>query len=236
MTAGMPATDELSAIQHKYYLPPASDMTRLSSLTSRNALIAAHDALATALALFASFYVRFEGSEYFYARVPLLLHILPYFIVFSVVVCYVFNLTTTKWRFISLPDALNILRAATVLTVALAGDGLYFRRAQCSRHVLRGQDHHRPLLVPRNILSERAALCLPLFSLYAGPPSCPNRWGIAGAADRPGRRCRSAVARHRKRRGQPGCGRSACCRPRWPIAASRYGISRCLAGSTISRT
>ena len=32
---------------------------------------------------------------------------------------YVFNLTTTKWRFISLPDALNILRVATVLTVAL---------------------------------------------------------------------------------------------------------------------
>ena len=31
----------------------------------------------------------------------------------------VFNLTTTKWRFISLPDALNILRVATVLTVAL---------------------------------------------------------------------------------------------------------------------
>src|SRR6185503_7686606 len=27
--------------------------------------------------------------------------------------------TTTKWRFISLPDALNILRAASVLTVAL---------------------------------------------------------------------------------------------------------------------
>ena len=94
-------------------------MTRLSSLTTRNALIAAHDALATALALFSSFYVRFEGSDYFYARVPLLLHILPYFVVFSVVVCYVFNLTTTKWRFISLPDALNILRAATVLTVAL---------------------------------------------------------------------------------------------------------------------
>ena len=94
-------------------------MMRLSTLTSRNALIAAHDALATAIALFASFYLRFEGSEYFYARVPLLLHILPYFIAFSVVVCYVLNLTTTKWRFISLPDALNILRAATVLTVAL---------------------------------------------------------------------------------------------------------------------
>ena len=49
----------------------------------------------------------------------MLLRILPYFIVFSVIVCYVFNLTTTKWRFISLPDALNILRVATVLTLGL---------------------------------------------------------------------------------------------------------------------
>src|SRR6201999_4647498 len=94
-------------------------MMRFSNLTLRNALIATHDALATALALFASFYLRFEGGEYFFDRVPLLLRILPWFIVFSVVVCYVFNLTTTKWRFISLPDALNILRAATVLTLAL---------------------------------------------------------------------------------------------------------------------
>ena len=94
----------------RYALLPVSDMMRLSNLTLRNALIAAHDALATALALFASFYLRFEGGEYFFDRVPLLLRILPWFIAFSVVVCYVFNLTTTKWRFISLPDALNILR------------------------------------------------------------------------------------------------------------------------------
>jgi O-antigen biosynthesis protein WbqV len=94
-------------------------MTRLSSLTSRNALIALHDALATAVALLVSFYLRFEGGRSFYDRVPLLLQLLPYFIVLSVVVCYVFNLTTTKWRFISLPDALNILRVATVLTLAL---------------------------------------------------------------------------------------------------------------------
>ncbi len=94
-------------------------MTRLSNLTLRNALIATHDALATVLALFASFYLRFEGSESFFDRVPLLLRILPYFVAFSVVVCYVFNLTTTKWRFISLPDALNILRVATMLTLAL---------------------------------------------------------------------------------------------------------------------
>ena len=93
-------------------------MTRLSSFTYRNWLIALHDALATTFAVLTSFYLRFEG-EPFFDRLPLLLIILPYFVAFSLVVCYLFNLTTTKWRFISLPDALNILRVATVLAVAL---------------------------------------------------------------------------------------------------------------------
>lgn len=94
-------------------------MTRLSHLTYRNVLIAAHDILVTVAALFGAFYVRFEGGGSFWARIPLLLHILPYFIVFSFVVFYLSNLMTTKWRFISLPDALNIVRVATILTVAL---------------------------------------------------------------------------------------------------------------------
>lgn len=94
-------------------------MTRLSHLTLRNFLIALHDLLATTAALFAAFYLRFEGGDFFYDRLPLLLQILPYFLAFSVVVFFIFNLTTTKWRFISLPDALNIIRVATVLTVAL---------------------------------------------------------------------------------------------------------------------
>jgi O-antigen biosynthesis protein WbqV len=90
----------------------------LKNLTLRNALIATHDALATAAALFASFFLRFDG-DLLWNRLPLLLYILPYFIAFSVVVSYLFKLTTTKWRFISLPDALNIVRVATVLTLAL---------------------------------------------------------------------------------------------------------------------
>ncbi|MET4419087.1 nucleoside-diphosphate sugar epimerase/dehydratase [Bradyrhizobium sp. RT3a] len=94
-------------------------MTRLSHLTSRNFLIALHDLLATTAALFAAFYLRFEGDDGFFARLPLLFQILPYFLGFSVVVFFIFNLTTTKWRFISLPDALNIIRVASVLTVAL---------------------------------------------------------------------------------------------------------------------
>jgi len=94
-------------------------MTRLTHLTLRNYLIALHDAGASAAAFFVAFYLRFEGAEQFWERMPLLLRILPYFLAFSVVVCYLFNLTTTKWRFISLPDALNILRAASVLAIAL---------------------------------------------------------------------------------------------------------------------
>src|ERR1700724_3050055 len=90
---------------------------RLPTLTHRNALIATHDALATVLAVLTSFYCRFEGD--LAGRLPLLLRILPYFVVFSVIVCYALKLTTTKWRFISLPDALNILRAATVMALAL---------------------------------------------------------------------------------------------------------------------
>jgi O-antigen biosynthesis protein WbqV len=92
-------------------------MMRLPNLTHRNALIATHDALATVLAVLTSFYLRFEGD--LADRLPLLLRILPYFIAFSVIVCYTLKLTTTKWRFISLPDALNILRAATVMALAL---------------------------------------------------------------------------------------------------------------------
>ena len=87
-------------------------------LTWRNYLIAAYDALATAAAVIASFYLRFEGSG-FLDRLPLLLRILPYFVLFSIVVCYVFKLTVTKWRFISLPDLFNIVKVATVLALAL---------------------------------------------------------------------------------------------------------------------
>ena len=93
-------------------------MTRLSNFTQRNFLILTHDAFATAAALLASFYLRFEGSL-LTDRLPLLLKILPWFVLFSVVVCYLFNLTTAKWRFTSLPDALNILRVAALLTLAL---------------------------------------------------------------------------------------------------------------------
>src|SRR5215472_16221234 len=94
-------------------------MTRFSHLSLRNVLIAVHDVVATGCAFLLVFYVRFDGGTGFYDRLPQLLRILPWFLVFSIGVAYVCKLTTTKWRFISLPDAINIVRVATVLTLAL---------------------------------------------------------------------------------------------------------------------
>src|SRR5690349_1986161 len=93
-------------------------MKRPLQFNLRNVLIAAHDALATAFALMASFYLRFEGAQ-LADRLPFLWKILPWFVLFSIIVSYFCNLTTAKWRFTSLPDALNILRVAAVLTLAL---------------------------------------------------------------------------------------------------------------------
>jgi FlaA1/EpsC-like NDP-sugar epimerase len=93
-------------------------INRIFRFTWRNWMIAIHDAIVTALAVILSFLLRFDG-ENLWDRLPLLLTILPYFIIFSFFVCYVFNLTTTKWRFISLPDLLNIIRASTTLSIAL---------------------------------------------------------------------------------------------------------------------
>ncbi len=206
-------------------------MTPLSQLTHRNYLIAAHDALATAFALLASFYLRFEGGEAFYARLPLLLRILPFFVVFSVVICYVFNLTTTKWRFISLPDALNILRVATVLTVALIVLDYAFIFAGDEQQVAGAvrPHHHRSLLVSPGIRAERAPVRLSLFPLFACPPPCQDRRGVVDPADRP--RCgrRGAAARDRERRRQAAlAGRRAVAIGRRPRAVDpqRSGARR----------
>ena len=90
----------------------------ISNLTPRNYLIALHDTLATAAAVLISFFLRFQGPA-LDSRLPVLLGILPPFLFLSLVVCYFFDLTTTKWRFVSLPDVFNIVRAATVLSVIL---------------------------------------------------------------------------------------------------------------------
>ncbi|MEY9292602.1 FlaA1/EpsC-like NDP-sugar epimerase [Bradyrhizobium ottawaense] len=97
----------------------SSLMPRISQLTRRNLLIAVHDLLATAAALFGAFYLRVEGGSEFYQSLPLLTYILPYFLALTAAVCFAFQLTTTKWRFFSLPDAIRIIQVSTILTLAL---------------------------------------------------------------------------------------------------------------------
>jgi FlaA1/EpsC-like NDP-sugar epimerase len=93
-------------------------MTRLSTFTPRMWLILAHDLLATAAAVIASFFIRFEEAG-LAQRWRLLVILLPGFLVYAGLV-YVFSgLYKAKWRFTSLPDLYNIVRAATVLAVTL---------------------------------------------------------------------------------------------------------------------
>jgi O-antigen biosynthesis protein WbqV len=93
-------------------------MTPLSSFTPRLWLILAHDLLVTAAAVLASFFIRFE--EYgLVERWRLLLLVLPLFVLFAGLVYAFFDIYKAKWRFTSLPELYNLVRASTVLAVAL---------------------------------------------------------------------------------------------------------------------
>jgi FlaA1/EpsC-like NDP-sugar epimerase len=76
------------------------------------------DLFFTAFALVATFYVRFENGG-FEERLHWLLVYLPVYLVYAGTVYWIFNLYIGKWRFASLPDLWNIIRAVTVLAVSL---------------------------------------------------------------------------------------------------------------------
>src|SRR5581483_8352940 len=92
-------------------------MPRLVAPTPRQVLIMLHDVVATAAALLLTFAVRFEGEE-FVRRLPALKY-LPLFLIYAAAVYFIFNLQRNKWRFTSLPDLTNIVRAASVLAISL---------------------------------------------------------------------------------------------------------------------
>src|SRR5437763_11438024 len=98
---------------------PQGDMkARLPKLNSRQILVVVHDLVATAAAIVASFYLRFEAPG-LVERLDGLLVVLPGFLVYAAVVYQLFELYKGKWRFASLPDLSNIFRAVTVLAVSL---------------------------------------------------------------------------------------------------------------------
>ena len=93
-------------------------MTLLRTFTPRMYLILAHDLLATAIAVLASFYIRFE-EQGLADRWHLLAIVLPVFVIYAGLVFALFGLFKTKWRFISIPDLINIVRVSSVLAVTL---------------------------------------------------------------------------------------------------------------------
>jgi FlaA1/EpsC-like NDP-sugar epimerase len=86
--------------------------------TFKKVLIIVHDLVATAVAVVASFHVRFEGAllDERMRHLPLFL---PLFVAVAGLVYWYFQLYRSKWRFASLPDLFNIFRAATVLALVL---------------------------------------------------------------------------------------------------------------------
>src|SRR5689334_7361694 len=93
-------------------------MIRLSSFTPRVWIILAHDLIATAAAVVASFFIRFEIAGVL-ERAELLALVLPPFVLFSAFVYGFFGLYRAKWRFTSLPEMFAIMRASTVLALTL---------------------------------------------------------------------------------------------------------------------
>src|SRR6187401_1501770 len=87
-------------------------------LTPRQILIVLHDLLATAAAIIATFFLRFEGpalDEHLHG----LVRFLPAFLTYAAVVYFVIGLHRNKWRFTSVPDLYNLFRASTVLALSL---------------------------------------------------------------------------------------------------------------------
>ena len=167
----------------------------------RRTFVIAHDLVMTAAAVVASFYIRFEAAGLM-EREKLLLLFLPGFVAYAGVVYYLFHLYEAKWRFASLPDLMNILRASTVLAVSL----LVLDYVLVAPNVL-GQFFFGKITI---------VLYWVLQFVFLGGPRLAYRYfrytrtrhhARAEAANptlnsRPRRRCRGFAARHRKRRGQ----------------------------------
>jgi FlaA1/EpsC-like NDP-sugar epimerase len=80
--------------------------------------IVLHDLAMTALAVWLAFVVRFDGVP-FDERIRHLPGFLPLFVAAAGLVYWFFSLYESKWRFASLPDLSNIVRAVTVVTGGL---------------------------------------------------------------------------------------------------------------------
>src|SRR4051812_38421185 len=93
-------------------------MISIQNLTTRQWMIVAHDLLATAAALLATFLLRFEGHE-LALRLDTLPWLLTGMVLYAAGVYYVLGLHGPKWRFTSLLEFARIVRAAAMLSISL---------------------------------------------------------------------------------------------------------------------
>jgi len=93
-------------------------MISLPKLTPRQVLIVLHDLLATVAAIVLTFFMRFDGPL-LAEKMAGLEFFLPFFLVAAGLIYFIFGLHRNKWRFTSVPDLYNIVRASTVLAVLL---------------------------------------------------------------------------------------------------------------------
>ena len=87
-------------------------------LARRQYLIIAHDLVATAAAIVLTFVLRFDGIR-LAAKLQGLWLVLPPFLIYAAVIYFLVGLHRNKWRFTSVPDLMNIVRASTILAVSL---------------------------------------------------------------------------------------------------------------------
>ena len=90
----------------------------MSNLTPRQYLIMLHDVIAAAAAILVTLVMRFD-TDVLLGKLPGLEVFLPLFLVYAAAVFFFFKLHQSKWRFTSIPDVFNIVRASTALAVSL---------------------------------------------------------------------------------------------------------------------
>lgn len=93
-------------------------MAVLPKQNLKKLLVILHDLVVTALAIWLVFVIRFEG-RLLNEHLRYLPRFLPFFVVYAGLVYWFFSLYRSKWRFASLPDLSNIVKAVSVLTISL---------------------------------------------------------------------------------------------------------------------
>lgn len=93
-------------------------MAILPKQSFKKLAVVLHDLAVTALAIWLVFVVRFEGAL-LTEHLRYLPRFLPFFVAYAGLIYWLFSLYRSKWRFASLPDLSNIVKAVSVLTVSL---------------------------------------------------------------------------------------------------------------------